>query len=98
MSTCCGFKKPNNAFIDRNSKCVTVVSAVGDQFLCRVYKIPEPPFAYPCDSRNLGISRFLVKNSVMKYLPRSALQAKALMIEKLPYVLVLPILHDRWAE
>ncbi|CAC5399830.1 unnamed protein product [Mytilus coruscus] len=82
-------KKPNNSFILDNQDGCEVIEFTNekhtdgsDLVLCRIHRRSEPIFIEPCDSRILGAMKCHRRHTVMKNIPISQLERRAIMIQK----------------
>lgn len=96
-------KKPNNVYVlKEHHSCCEIIGEHQDiddnnqqVILCRVYSRGEPMFNAPCDSRILGVSKFLKRNTVMKMVPTQSLTHQAILIDStVMHVICLAVLHD----
>jgi hypothetical protein len=86
---------PNNCAVLSDGCCCQVVSCVGENVACIIFKHTEPVYSRPCDSRVLGVFKARLKSGKMKVLSGELLASKALCHTNYmhEYIVFIKLLH-----
>lgn len=83
------FKKPNNGYILKNSKCCEIMEITdkidehdNKKLLCRVYEQVTPMFMHPCNSDLIGVYEAHERYSRIKILSRKVLDRRAVLVQE----------------
>ncbi|KAK0136622.1 hypothetical protein N1851_027195 [Merluccius polli] len=89
-----GRQSSNSSFILNHRECCEVIEERDGSQLCRVFQHPEPLFSVPCDSTLIGVLKFKISDTVLRWIPKDNLKQSAIKIPVREKIIFMAILHD----
>ncbi|KAK5865319.1 hypothetical protein PBY51_016493 [Eleginops maclovinus] len=73
-----GRQKSNSSFILNRCECHEVIEERDGSQLCCVFQHPEPLFSVPCHSKLIGVLKFKINDTVLRWIPKDNLKQSAI--------------------